>query len=90
MIYSYEINDIEIEFEPKYEEVKEAIIDILDSMTTKEIYSILEEVADAGADLEEYFYDELYEYFEEIAWERYEEGKQAESDLYYDYYHDKL
>nr|DAK86240.1 MAG TPA: hypothetical protein [Caudoviricetes sp.] len=94
MTYTYEMETrfgtVDYEFIPPYEDVKRAIIDIISEKSPKEIYNILEEIADDGADLEEYFYDELEEYFEEQAKEDYENGKQQEEDYYYDYYHDKL
>lgn len=94
MTYEYEIETrngtTEYEIEPTYSEVKSAIIQILSTKTTKEIYSIMEEIAYDKPDLEEYFYDELKEYFEDKAREKYKESEQKEKDLYYDYYQDKL
>lgn len=94
MTYTYEMETrfgtVDYEFEPTYEDVRLAIIDIISNKSSKEIYNILEEIANDGADLEEYFYDELKEYFEEQAQESYEDSEQKEKDYYYDYYHDKL
>ena len=77
MTYYYEIETrngtIEYEYMPNCDEVKNAIIKIISHKTPKEIYNILDEIADDGADLEEYFYDELKDYFEEYAYGEYKD-----------------
>lgn len=94
MTYYYEIETregtIDYELAPTWEDVKNAIISIISKKSPKEIYNIISEIAEEGADLEEYFYDELKEYFEEEAYERYKDSKQERLDYYYDYYNDKL
>lgn len=94
MILQYEIETrngtIEYELEPTYEETKKAIIDIISKKKPQEIYDIMVDIADDTTDLEEYFYEDLKEYFEETAHTQYENSKQELKDYYYDYYHDKL
>lgn len=94
MTYYYEIETkngvVNYELEPTYNEVKNAIIDIIATKSPKEIYNILDEIADDGANLEEYFYDEIKEYFEDTARTRYTDAEQMKADYYYDYHHNKI
>lgn len=94
MTFYYDIETkngtVNYEFEPTYDDIRKALIYILKSKGYGEILSIMEELVASRTEVEDYFEDELHEYFESDAKISYEDSIQTEEDYYYDYYHDKL
>lgn len=94
MTYYYTLEtrngDVDYEFTPDWKDVEYAIKEIIDNKSTDEIYEIMETIMGENMELEEFFYDELHDYFAEAALERHNDMIQREDDLRYDYYHDKL
>lgn len=69
MIIYYKFNDDDFEYEPSLKSLEQAKRDILSELDKKDLIEIIM----AEDDIEECFYDEFKDYFEEDAREEYEQ-----------------
>ena len=81
MVYYYEFDNEEYDYEPDWEDVTKNI---------DEIFNICQDLEDGDYSVEEYFYDELKEIFEDKAREEWEDSKNIVEDEKFDYWHDKI
>lgn len=90
MTYYYQFDNEEYDYEPDWEDVKRNIKHILKTKSIDEIFNICQDLEDGDYSLEEYFYDELKEIFEDKAREEWENSKNIVEDEKFDYWHDKI
>ena len=69
MIIYYEFNDDDFEYEPPQELLEEIEKKILQSQNQEDLIEIIM----AGDNIEDCFYDELKDYFEQYAWAEYKQ-----------------
>ena len=60
--------------------MREALEHVLDSFTKEELISLILTDLDIRPELEEYFYDDIADYHESVAWDEYREFQAAERD----------
>lgn len=76
MSYFYDFEDDDtFEFEPSSDELENGLKAIIESETSQQIVEQMCELVDTGCqDIEEYFEEELKEYFEPIAYKAWKES----------------
>lgn len=90
MVYYYEFDNEEYDYEPDWEDVKKDIKYILKTKNIDEIFNICQDLEDGDYSVEEYFYNELEELFEDKAREEWENSKNTIEDEKFDYWNAKF
>jgi len=80
MILTYSTDYESFDHEIDSCEVREALEHVLDSFTKEELISLLLTDLDIRAELEDYFRDDITDYYESVAWDEYREFQAAERD----------
>ena len=78
MVLMYDFGNGDYEFEPTREERQEALRDILNNKDKSELIEALLNIDET----EEYFRDDLYEHFEDIARDEYNDNLEYKKDPY--------
>lgn len=74
----YDFNNEEYEYEPPEDMLEQAKIDTLEEQPKEDLIEIII----AEDNIEEIYYDQLYDYFENYAWEQYKEDKASDEPSY--------